>query len=444
MPARPGVIRRRRQGHGVDLQFVPGEDRRHSGSEGMIFIGTFFVAAREQKSRRGGVGVEDAGQSVFGRIGLTGNAIGANVVRFEKCTEPVIVLLRNRIVHMVMASGAIERRSQERLGRVLDRKIEPHVAIELVPVPHQKTGGPHRRRIVRRQFVAGQHFDDHLVVGLVGIEPFDDPVAPAPDVRLTLANLRSKSIPVAVPPDVHPVPSPALAIMRAVEQAVDHFVIRVGRIVNQESLHLAARRRQADQIEVHAPQQRGLCRRGAGLQRVPIVFGGNECVDRIADPCRISRHGKQWADGGLVRPMPGRILGDLFHRSLGALVNPGTDRCNLFGSQRLAFGGHLCNPVCAGYGVNQQAFAALAGNDRRAPASPFDRQLGRVETQVVFLLERAVTGVAAPRKNRLHVLHVVDSRRAVRQPRRVARQPGAPTAMRADSDRTSIAFYLHH
>ena len=105
------------------------------------------------------------------------------------------------------------------------------------------------------EFVAGQHLDDHLVVGLVGVERFDDPVAPAPDVRLALADFGAVTVPVAVSPDIHPVPAPALAIMRAVEQPIDDLLVGVGRFVGQKSLHFGARRRQADQVEIDAPQQ---------------------------------------------------------------------------------------------------------------------------------------------------------------------------------------------
>ena len=89
-----------------------------------------------------------------------------------------------------------------------------------------------------REFVGGQHLDDHLVVGLVGVERFDDPIAPPPDVRLALAHLRRVAVPIAVAPDVHPVPAPALAVVRTGQQAIDHVFVGVGRRVGQELAQL--------------------------------------------------------------------------------------------------------------------------------------------------------------------------------------------------------------
>ena len=113
--------------------------------------------------------------------------------------------------------------------------VEPDVAIELVPVAHQEAGGPQRVGVAGRELVGGQHLDDHLVVGLVGVERLDDPVAPPPDVRLALAHFGAVAVPVAIAPHVHPVPAPALAVLRAGQQPVDDLLVGVARIRRPET-----------------------------------------------------------------------------------------------------------------------------------------------------------------------------------------------------------------
>src|SRR5207244_2698220 len=100
-----------------------------------------------------------------------------------------------------------------RLGGVLDGAVEPDVAIELEPVADQKAGRSQHLRIGRGNLVAGQHLLDHAIVRLVLVDRFDDPVAPAPDVWLAVADLGAVAGPVAVAPYVHPVPAPALAVV---------------------------------------------------------------------------------------------------------------------------------------------------------------------------------------------------------------------------------------
>ena len=68
------------------------------------------------------------------------------------------------------------------------------------------------------QQVAGDLLDDEPVVGQVAVEGVDDPVAIEPDVpRLVLL----EAVGVGVPGRVEPVPAPALAVVRARQQAVD-------------------------------------------------------------------------------------------------------------------------------------------------------------------------------------------------------------------------------
>src|SRR5207248_2393435 len=117
---------------------------------------------------------------------------------------------------------------EEGLGRVLDGGLEPDVPVVLEPVPHEVAGGTQRLRVAGRGLVGGEHLDDHAIVTLVLIERLDDPVAPVPDVGLALADLGAIAVPVAVPPDVHPVSPPALTVPGAGQQTIDSPLVSVG------------------------------------------------------------------------------------------------------------------------------------------------------------------------------------------------------------------------
>src|SRR5262249_38771684 len=149
-------------------------------------------------------------------ISLARHAVLAQTQRFEEGAEAEILLLRDRIVLVIVTVSAIQRQAKEGLAGVLDNVAHPLIGIERIPVAHQVT-----RRIapalVGRDLVAGQHRGEHAIVAAIGIERADDPVAPAINLRGAVPDIRNRApaIPVAVTPDVHPVPRPALAMLRA-------------------------------------------------------------------------------------------------------------------------------------------------------------------------------------------------------------------------------------
>src|SRR5207249_9629157 len=56
-------------------------------------------------------------------IELAGNPINAHIVRLENGTDLVILLLHNRIEHVIVTSGTSQRDAEERLGGMLDRLL---------------------------------------------------------------------------------------------------------------------------------------------------------------------------------------------------------------------------------------------------------------------------------------------------------------------------------
>src|SRR5262249_42155266 len=174
----------------------------------------------------------------------------------------------------------------------------------------------------------------------------DDPVAPVPDVLLAVADLLTQTPPVAVTPDVHPVAAPALAVLRAREQPVHDFFISVGRGVREESLLLLARRRQADEVAVHAAEQQPPVGGPLRGEPAPGALGGEEGVDRVADGGAVgaARHGR--AHGGAKGPVVARVgFGLLVGRPAGALVDPPLEEGDLLRAERLALAGrgHAAN-----------------------------------------------------------------------------------------------------
>ena len=137
----------------------------------------------------------------------------------------------------------------------------------------------------RRHFVAGKLLLDEPVVRLVLVERADHVVAIAPCGRPLAVD--REAIGLGKARQVEPVPGPPLAVARIGQQLVDHFFICVGRRVVLEVVHFLRRRRQSDQVEVHAPQQGAL---GCGRRRLHALgleLLQHKGVDRIDHPCRI-------------------------------------------------------------------------------------------------------------------------------------------------------------
>ena len=174
---------------------------------------------------------------------------------FEDVQETVVIPLRDRVVLVRMAAGALECQAEHRGAKHLDfvgNDFEPvrNKVGEVVPGRvrrhAEETSGDHvivySRRdlgcvLVIRQFVAGELLKQKAIIGLIGVEGTNDVIAIAPsvgpqNVLLTLA-LR-----IRIACQVEPVPAPALAVSRGREQAVDHFLISIWIAVGEEGRHL--------------------------------------------------------------------------------------------------------------------------------------------------------------------------------------------------------------
>ncbi len=298
--------------------------------------------------------VEHAGQAVFLEIGFAGYGVEADLVRFEDGTEAIVILLGDGIVLVVVALGAVHGETHESLGGVLNGGIQPSGAVEKVVVAGEEARGPEGLRVVWGQFVGGQHFLNHAVEALVGVERLHDPVAPTPNVLLAVAELLAKAVPVGVAPDVHPVPGPPFTVLGIAEKFVHDGLPRSG------VLQLFAGGRKADEVEIESPNEYGAFRRGLGLQsecRLILFQQGIDWVARIVRQRREVRY--------LKGPVPARGLWDGFvGRSLCSVVNPASQEGDFFGLQGSSFlwrGHAVFAPVCDP--LDKVAFRSFSGND---------------------------------------------------------------------------------
>ena len=156
----------------------------------------------------------------------------------EDRPEAVVFALRNGVELVVVATGAVDGDAHRGGENLRDHVVEivraggapEHVALGLdltdeVPRAGGEEAG--RREKFRvwslevgglREHVSGDLFTEELVIGLVGVEGGDDVVAIAPGVGAELVAL--KAVGVRVVRNVQPMAGPALAVVRAGEQAV--------------------------------------------------------------------------------------------------------------------------------------------------------------------------------------------------------------------------------
>src|SRR5262245_23475761 len=111
------------------------------------------------------------------------------------------------------------------------------------------------------------------------------------------------AVAVAVMTKVEPCPDPAFAVMGRGEQPIDEPFVGIGVWVFHKLPHLVRRRRQADQIERHAADERGAIGLGGGSEPCSFETREDEAIDRIPRPLGMLRRWEGWPDDRLERPM---------------------------------------------------------------------------------------------------------------------------------------------
>ena len=228
--------------------------------------------------------------------------------RRENRVEPVVVSGRDRVELVVVALGAPQRQRQERLSDVIGDVVQVELTrsdllhhARVLPRTHAEvaSGYPHFG-IVRLQDVASQLLDYEAVVRLVGVQRAHDIVPKAPSVRaLPVVGISGR---VGVAHDVEPVPTPLLAVMRALKQPVDQVAPSLGRVVPKEAFDLLRCGRKTGQIERRPPDQESLARSRGRFNARFCELLRNERVDGM----RLVRLGYAGLPQGAKRP---EILG---------------------------------------------------------------------------------------------------------------------------------------
>ena len=107
------------------------------------------------------------------------------------------------------------------------------------------------------ELIARELFGNKAVIRFVVVERLYDviPVAPHPFKDRDRGNIIVGATCVGVAGGVKPVPAPALAVVRRIQQAVDEALVGTVLDIRKERVHLFRAWRKADQIEVGATQQ---------------------------------------------------------------------------------------------------------------------------------------------------------------------------------------------
>ena len=172
---------------------------------------------------------------------------------------------------MVMALGAGDRHAQQRTGDDLQRVGDDLIASLGRIVAAAGAVGRHPQKSGRRQqfdllgrhiardrpddFIARQLLENEPIERFVRVESADHVIAIF--VRPTANRVLGRGpFAIGVAGGVEPVPRPALAIMRRGEQTIDEPLVGVGRSVGEKFVDVVRLRRESEQIEIGALDQR--------------------------------------------------------------------------------------------------------------------------------------------------------------------------------------------
>ncbi len=201
----------------------------------------------------------------------------------EDARERVIIGLRNGIELVVVTARATDGETHEGARGCIELLVDDvHFHLHRVVfgkhlrAQGQEPGsGPALEGLGigsgRGQQIAGELLLEKEIVRLVFVERLNHIVAITP--RVAVDEIFVKAIGIGVSRNVQPVPSPALAVVRGVEQAVDDAGERIGLIVVEKRSDFFGGRRQAGQVESGAADEGSLVGSRSGLQSLGFKRG---------------------------------------------------------------------------------------------------------------------------------------------------------------------------
>ena len=291
----------------------------------------------------------------------------------------------------------------------------------------EEPGRHHRQRIARLELVASELPLHELIVRHVGIERLDHEVAIP--IRERPIVVLFESVTLGEASDVQPVTPPTLAVLRRIEQLVEHFFKRLRIGIVDERFNVRRLRRQPDEIKVRSANQRAAIHRGIRRQALLGQLRDNEIVDRIANPfCGVGTDSRRRDDlqrlkrpelASLRRHLAAsprlRIFDDFFQRVVirSTQINPLRNRRDVQVGQLRPVGRHVRFFFLFDE-LHQQTRLRLADFDHRSGLAPFDQSFARREVELPFRLLTAVTFHAAADEDLLDLfLEEIKSRRSL-------------------------------
>ncbi len=277
----------------------------------------------------------------------------------EEGVELVELFLADRVVLVVVATGAADRQAQpDRTegagtidGLLGTELLEVSAAL---PVAEGVSMKPGRDLLLDgrvRQKVARGLLDRELIEWHITVQHLDDPMAIAPCVRSELVRLITVAVGVSC--QVEPVARPLLPVVRRVKQAIDELFVGFRAIIRQEFGHFLGGWRKANQVEVRSPNQGGRVGLTGRLNPLSIETSQDKPIDRVPDPVMVSdrrQRAPSRGNEGPVITLLGCLLtvGDLglldrddcVFLPLRTLIDPSPQQTDLHGAQPLAHRRH--------------------------------------------------------------------------------------------------------
>ena len=228
----------------------------------------------------------------------------------EAGNHRVVVAVGDRVVLVVVAAGAADRHAEharpERRHHVVELVVADRLdglGSDLIGIRprHEEAGGTRRLVVARLDQIARDLQAKELVVGHIGVDRLDHPVAVMKGTAAVGVELIAAAF--AEPHRVEPVAGPAFAEPWACEQPFDKLFVGVGRRVGEKLLEFFRRRRQAGEVEEHPPSERFLAGLGAGGDGGRLLPGEDEPVDVVLRPGGVLHVGHRHRRQPAVRPV---------------------------------------------------------------------------------------------------------------------------------------------
>ena len=208
----------------------------------------------------------------------------------------VVVALLDGIEHVIVAARAAERYPEKRgahdVGHLGQHLVAAACDLLVAGILAQRTETIEARGnqsfvLIRADLISGELLEYETVVRLVVIECVDDVIPVTPGV--SAVGVVFEAIGFGESHDVEPMPAPALAILRACQEAFNQLGVRIGRFVGDKPGHFAWRRRKPDQVKVNSPDQRRAIGRPRRAETFFLQSRQNEGVYRVLDPVPVRR-----------------------------------------------------------------------------------------------------------------------------------------------------------